>query len=144
MSFNTLACGTAIINVLTGLGSLAQVQFGAPDSVGVRVSAFVTMGGQTIGPKTTGTTKREARYFVELAYRLDGTETTAETVMMGIVDAFIAAIFADLTLAGTCQYTEISLALADAPEYRTLVGKEYREYPIVLTCCQYGTYNTNP
>jgi hypothetical protein len=147
MAFDTAAVANELVTILSGLTGLTTtgaVKIGAPESVAPRLSAYVTIGSQSSAPKTTGTTYRDARYFVNLAYRVDGAEATAETTLMGVVDAFLAALYADLTLGGTCGKIEIDTGLADTPDYQHIAGKEYREYPIIVTARQYGTYTVNP
>lgn len=144
MTFNTQSVADELVAILTGLSGMGAVQIGAPESVGPRVSAYVTMGSQSTPRKTTGTVARDARYFVCLTYRLDGAEATAETTLMGLVDAFLTALHADLTLGGICQGLEIDTGLADTPEYQARSGKEYREYPLIITARQYDTFVPNP
>ncbi len=147
MAFNTAAVTNELVSILSGLTGLTTsgaVKIGAPESVGPRLSAYVTIGSQSSNLKTTGSTYRDARYFVNLAYRVDGAEATAETTLMGVVDAFLAALYADLTLNGICAKVEIDTGLADTPDYQLRAGKEYREYPIIVTARQYGSFTVNP
>jgi hypothetical protein len=144
MSFDSLAPANRLVSVLTSLSAVNSAQIGAPESVSTRLSAYVTMGSQGVGRKTTGTTQRQTRYFVMFVYRVDGDETAAETALMQTVDAFMAALYADLTLNGTGTDLEAASLAADEPEYQLRVGKEYREYPIVVTVTQQGTYEVNP
>jgi hypothetical protein len=102
------------------------------------------MGSQNVIRKATAITQRESRFFVMFYYRLDGAEATAETTLMSLVDAFIQAIQDDLTLGGTVFSTEINSLAADEPEYQLRAGKEYREYPMMLTSVQRSTYEVNP
>jgi hypothetical protein len=75
---------------------------------------------------------------------VDGAETTAETTLMDLVDAFLTALYADLTLAGTARSLEADSQAADEPEYQLRAGKEYREYPVVVTVVQQDSYAVNP
>ncbi len=144
MAYSTRGPAEALIALLSGLAGLGAVKTGVPESVGKRLEAFVTMGGQTIGAKATGTTYRDARYYVSFVYRLDGDEAAAELALMDLVDAFIMAVDADRTLGGSCQGTAIDPSPADDPEYRNYSGQECRQYPILVTARQCGGYNTNP
>jgi hypothetical protein len=144
MAFNTQAPANRLKIIVEGLSGMSAVQFGVPESIGPTVSAYITMGSQTPIKKATATVARDARYFVAFAYRLDGAEATAETTLMVLVDAFLVALYADLTLAGACEGIEIDTGLADAPEYIARSAKEYREYPVVITARQYGSYTVNP
>lgn len=144
MAYDTTAAANELVTLLQNLSGMGNVQIGSPESVGTRVGAYVTMGSQQDGRKTTGTTQRETRFFVMLAYRVDGAEATAETTLMGLVDAFMVALHADLTLNGTCTQLAVNSQVADEPEYQLRAGKEYREYPIIVTVTQQGTYAVNP
>lgn len=144
MSLDTGAAAAAIVTILEGLAGMGVVQIGAPESVGPRVSAYVSMGSQRVMKKAAGVVGREARIFVQLAYRVDGAETTAETTLMGLVDDLIDALNADVTLGGVVSGSEIDTGMADEPDYQLRAGKEYREYPVVVTVRQYGTYAVNP
>ena len=143
MAFNTLAVAEYLVDTLTGIG-VSVAQLGAPESTGQRLAAYVTAGSQSIRRQTTGTTRREARFFVSLAYRVDNNEATAESTLMTSLDAFLAEIYADLTLGGTALSTEVDTSLADTPEYAMRAGKEFREFPILITAVQQGAFSPNP
>lgn len=144
MALNTTAIANAIVVKLQALSGMGAVQVGVPESTGPRVSAYVTMASQPSVRKATGLVRREARFFVLFAYRVDKNETTAETTLMDLVDAFLAALYADLKLGGACNSLEIDTGLADTPDYQMRAGKEYREYPIILTASQDTTYTVAP
>ena len=144
MSFDSGAVAAVIKTKLEGLSGMGSVQIGAPESVGTRVGSYVTLGSQSTGRKTTGTTERQTRFFVMFLYRVEGAETTAETTLMALVDAFMVALHADLTLGGTCADLEVNSLAADEPEYQARAGKEFREYPVIVAAKQYGTYAVNP
>lgn len=144
MAYNASAVATEIVSLLNGLSGMGAAQIGAFESVGPRVSSYVTLGSQSTIRKTTDTTQRESRFFVMFAYRVDGAEATAETTLMDLVDDFMDAVAADLTLGGTVHATEINSQAADEPEYQLRAGKEYREYPVMLTVTQRSTYEVNP
>lgn len=136
MAFNLAGPLNRIVAILTGLSGMQTVYTGVPESIGTRVSAYVTLGGMRVADKATQLLQREQRYFVAFAYRVSGAEATAEADLMTMVDAFIAAIYADRTLNGTAKGVTIDAGLADQPEYRVLAGQEFRVYPIVVGCTQ--------
>lgn len=144
MSFDSTAVANQLVTVLTGLSGMGAAQIGAPESVGPRVMSYVTMGSQQTVRKATGVMQREGRFFCMFAYRVDGAEATAETTLMGLVDAFLAALHADLTLGGTVFSLEANSLAADEPEYQLRAGKEYREYPVMVTVTQRDGYTVNP
>lgn len=144
MTLATKSGANALKTVLVGLSGMGAVQIGVPVTASKRVTAFVVAAGQVVTRKTTGTTARDARYNCTLAYRVDGAEVTAETTLMDLVDAFITALEADQTLGGVCKSLEIDLTLADTPEYFIRAGKEFREYPVIVTLRQYGSFNPSP
>lgn len=144
MSFDNVSVANALVTVLSGLSGMGAAQIGAPASIGPKVSSYVTMGGQNHTRKAAGLKQRETRFFCMFAYRVDGAEATAETTLMTLVDAFLVALNADLTLNGTVKSLEVDSATADEPEYQLRAGKEYREYPIIVTVVQQDTYAVNP
>lgn len=144
MPFQTKNVAQQLKTLAVGLAGVGGAQIGVPESVGVRVYAIVSAGSQTIIEKTTGTLKRDGRYNVTFAYRLDGSETTAEETLMDLIDAYLVVLFADKTLGGRCRNIEVDLSLADAPEYQLRAGKEFREYPILITAVQEGPFTINP
>ncbi len=145
MSYNTSAVATELVSILSGLSGIGAAQIGAPESIGVKVSAYVTMGGQATTRKATSLTQRETRFFCLFAYRVEGAEATAETTLMGLIDDFMNAIDADLTLNGTVAgVVSVDSSSADEPEYQLRAGKEYREYPVIVTVIQRDSYTVNP
>lgn len=144
MAFNSVAVANQLVTVLSGLSGMGAAQIGAPESVGPKVGSYVTMGGQQTTRHATGIMQREQRFMVMFAYRVDGAEATAETTLMGLVDAFLAALHADLTLGGTVTGLEANSVAADEPEYQLRSGKEYREYPVVVVTTQRDSYEVNP
>lgn len=144
MTLNSGAIATELANVLNGLDGLSGAQIGAPISEPTRLAAYVTMGSQTTGRKRTGSIERSTRFFVLFMYRVDKNETAAETALMGLVDAFMNALHADLTLNGVVSDLQANSVAADEPDYQLRVGKEFREYPVVVTVKQYGSYAVNP
>jgi hypothetical protein len=144
MAYNATAVANALQTILAGLSGMGAVQIGAPTSIGPQVSAYVTMGSQTTVRKSSGITQREGRFFCMLAYRVDGAETTAETTLMGLVDAFMEALHTDLTLGGVVEDLTADSTAADEPDYQLRAGREYREYPVMVIVTQRSTYEVNP
>jgi len=144
MSFNNSAAANELVTILAGLSGMGAAQVGAPESVGPRVMSYVTLGSQASSRKTAGVMQRETRFFCMFAYRVDGAEASAETTLMDLVDAFLAALHADLTLNGTVRSLEANSLAADEPEYQLRAGKEYREYPVMVTVVQQDSYSVNP
>lgn len=144
MAYNSGGVANALVTVLEGLDGMGNVQIGAPESMSTRVSSFVTLGSHQSQRKTSGTMQRLTRFFVMFAYRVDGSEATAETTLMSLVDDFINAIDNDKTLGGVVFDANAESQAADEPEYQSRAGKEFREYPVIVTVTQRGTYAVNP
>lgn len=148
MAYDTAGVADVVKDLLTDV-LVAQagggtVQIGAPLNLATTVSAYVTLGSQTLVLKNTGTTQRQLRLLIVLAYRVAGNEETAETVLMGLVDDIIATVYADLTLGGVVMRAELASLGADEPEYMAIAGREFRQYPLVLTVWQQSSYTVNP
>ncbi len=144
MAYDTVGAANQLVTILDGLSGVGESALGMPPNLAVKLGAYVTMGSQRVARKATGVTQRETRLFVKFLYRLDKTESTAESTLMTAVDAFLVALQADLTLNGTVSGLEVDTSLADEPDYQAIAGKEFREYPILVTVMQYGTYEVNP
>ncbi len=144
MALDSGAIADALVAVLQGLTGIGPVQIGVPKSFTERVHAFVTMAGKPTGRKNAGTSFVDHRFFVNFVYRVADAESTAETALMDLVDQFLQAVYDDLTLGGTCEGLDIDVTAPDEPEYRPYAGKEYRDYPLVISARQYGSYGTNP
>lgn len=144
MAFATKTVAQRLSAIISGLSGVGGAQLGVPESISTRVYGMVTASGQTITSKTTGTIRRQARYNCTLAYRMDGGEAAAEEAMMDILDAFLDALYADRTLGGRCKDISVDATLADTPEYQIRVGKEFREYPVIVTVVQDDSYTVNP
>jgi hypothetical protein len=144
MALDSVAILEAVVDVLETLTDLGHVQIGAPQSVGPRVSAWVSLGGHQMMRKATGITQRETRVMVMFCYRIDDAEDTAETTLAGLVDDFMAAVHDDLTLGGAVVDARTESPAADEPDYQLRAGKEYREYPVIVVATQRGDYEVNP
>jgi hypothetical protein len=144
MAYDSAAVAGALVGVLENLSGLAVAQLGAPQAVGPRVSAWVTLGSQEVIRKAAGVTQRQARFMVMFCYRVDGAESDAEEALMDLVDAFMEALADDLTLGGTALALEFSSQAADEPDYQLRAGKEFREYPVVVTAVQRSGYEVTP
>lgn len=124
----------ALETLVSGLDGVQWTQVGVPESVPAQIGAYLTVGGQRPGNKTTGgLMQRDMSYRIVFCYAIDGAEQTAETTIAGLIDAFIAAIFADRTLGGTLESLSVDASEADQPRYVDIVGANYREYPIRVT-----------
>jgi len=144
MAFNTTATANQLVTILSAISGIGGAQIGSPESIGKRVYGYVTMGSTDNRRHTQGTTERTQRFMVMLVYRLDGAEATAETTLMGIADSLFQAVHNDPTLNGNVDGAEVQSLGADEPDYQLRAGKEYREYPILVTTIQRGTYAVNP
>ena len=144
MTINILAPATRLITVLEGLSGLTAAQIGAPASIGPQLTAWIGLGSYSPVRKITGITQQEVHYFVCFCYRVDESESTAETTLLGLIPAFDAALHADLTLNGTVLSLTLNSLTADEPEYQLRAGKEYREYPMVVAAKLQGSFTTNP
>jgi len=138
------AIAVRLKTILEGLTGMGTVTIGAPESIATTVGAYVTLGSQTSTREATAVYRRTTRFFVLFAYRVDGAEATAEAALMGIVDEFVEAIFADLTLGGTALVATVDSNAADTPDYQMRAGKEFREYPVIVSADERGSYAVNP
>lgn len=118
--------------LLAGIAGVGQTTKGIPESVGARVSASVSVGGQRLEFDAFKILERMAGYFVEFAYRVQGNEGAAEDQLATFLDAFLTALYADQTLGGTCEWIETDFSLTSDPQYRPTAGQEFRTFSFVV------------
>lgn len=136
--FDTAGGAQALLTIVQGLSVGGQI--GVPETPGARMYCSVTAAGQvyqkiTLGANA-GKTSRDTRYNLTMVYRLDGNEAAAELALMAKLD-LIAAALAIGTETGHGMVVAFDTGLADTPDYQLRAGKEYREYPILVTLRQY-------
>lgn len=142
MNLNTVAPFEYIVAMVDAIPNLTKVYRGVPASIDMGSVAYVALLGQAVPERAQGVLRRRARYMVTFAYKVAGAEDVAEARLAGHADALIVAYYADRTLGGTCDSSEIDLSIPDAPDYRALAGQEYRMFPIVITAIQDHTIGT--
>jgi hypothetical protein len=139
--FSTSAPLNRLVTLVSGLASGLAVSIGVPESFSNQVSAYITIGGQTgINKATGGLIQRTLAYRVVFGYAVDGAESTAETTLATLVDAFMSAVYADQTLGGTLERVEVDASEADQPRYQLWSGSENREYPIRVSGAQRAVF----
>lgn len=138
MSFDTAGGAQALLTIVQGLSVSGQI--GVPETPGARLYCTVSAASQAYSRITLGANKgktsRDTRYLLSLVYRLDGGEATAELALMAKLDAIAVALAIGTETAGG-QVVAFDTGLADTPEYQLRAGKEYREFPILVTLRQY-------
>jgi hypothetical protein len=144
MPLNTKAPLNQLVTMVSALPGMDQVIKGVPRGFDRPVVALVAFGGQTIEDKSTGVLERVATYFVFLGAAIEGENgdeealavSAAEDVLGDLVDAFIAAWVVDRRLAGTAASSRLRFDLANDPEYRIILGPEYRVFPLQVLVTQ--------
>lgn len=136
---------TTLQAVITAEAGLANaVTIGVPESPPAKIFGYVTLGSQSTERAATGIFERTTRIMVMLGYRVNGAEATAERDLSAVVDAFVTAIYADLSLGGAVQSATVDSSAADDPDYQLRVGQEYREYPMIVSVLERGAFAPNP
>jgi hypothetical protein len=132
-AFDLEAMLTKVQTIVTGIAGVQQVYVGVPESIGVRVAAYITLGPATPDPKTTGVQYRvEPQVMVTFAYRVAGAEAGAEVKLAQLVKAFTLALLADRTMGGVTSDLHIDTAGAGLPRYTAVAGSEFREWPMTI------------
>ncbi len=138
MAWNTATQLAALKTLVEGLPGIGTVYIGVPESLSTRVCAYITMGGQETDDKRGGgLVECRPRYRVTFGYRVAGAEATAEIALADIVDAFKTAFYADRKDPTTVLRGQgLDLSAGEAPQYQTIAGMEFREYPVVVIAKQ--------
>lgn len=138
----------ALLAALTdenGAPLLQAVWIGVPSSLSNAVGAWVALSTQQVKRVASGVLQREAAYYVALTYQVTTNQQTAELAIAATIDAFLRALYADLTLGGLAtQDLVIDLSLTKVPLYQKIAEMEYRVFPITLGLVQRDSYNVTP
>jgi hypothetical protein len=144
MAFNTPAVLDAVVALLTGLEGMQSVTKGVPETLGTRVSAYVTMGRQAPRDKATGRLlTKDGRIRVVFGYRVSKEEASAEADLTAMVDRFHVAFYAakKTNLGGTVtSLRDLDDSAADLADYEMVRGQEYRRYPVDILFTQEANY----
>lgn len=136
MAFNTSAQLTRVVTLLESAtltaAGLQDVIVGVPGTIGYKLSAFVTLGGQSAQDQAAGLVYCDASIRVTFAYRTGGDVATAETALADVLDAFKTAFYAARKTDAVLRGMKLDLSIAGAPRYETVAGQEYREWPLLL------------
>lgn len=144
MAFDSAAVLSALKAMLEGIAGMQEVFIGPPESLGRRVSAYVTVGGnaQAINDRTPGLLSDERTWFVGFGYRVADQEADAETTLAAFVDGFIRAFYANRTLGGLLLANpRLDFSLTRDPRYEWRAGQEFRVLPIVVIGTQRENYD---
>lgn len=140
MAFNTKTVLAKLETIVRGLSGVQATYIGVPQSIGERVCAYITLGGQRPFDKAAGLRQREMQYRVVFSYRVGGDAQSAEESIADLLDALEAALYTDRALGGTVESLEADFSMASDPRYVATAGMEFREYPVVITVKQSRTY----
>lgn len=134
--FDAAAMLQRVSTIVQGLAGLQQGYIGVPESIGARVSAYVTIGDLTPQPQATQVAKRNPGVLVTFVYRVAGAEQTAELLICALVDELTVEIYADRTLNGTSQNATMDMSMNSQPAYVAVAGSEFRRYLVLITGLQ--------
>jgi len=136
---------TTLQAVITAEQGIADaVTIGVPETPPAKLFGYVTLGSQSTERAATALFERTTRIMVMLGYRVNGAEATAERDLAELVDAFVAAIYTDLSLGGAVLSATVDSSAADDPDYQLRVGQEYREYPMIVSVLERGAFDPTP
>jgi hypothetical protein len=140
--FQTKAVLTKLVAIVQALsGMQGTVGKGVPEALATRVSAYVTVAGQAYSLKVAQKAQKEGRWVVVFGYRVKGAEATAEDSLADLIDAFVTAILADMTLGGLVGRVDLDFGGVGDALYSTISGSEFRLYPIGVVATQTQQYS---
>ncbi|GAC1326392.1 MAG: hypothetical protein NVSMB2_25480 [Chloroflexota bacterium] len=132
MAFDARGMLSYVNSVVSNLTALQQSYIGVPEAIESQVSAYVTLGATTPYMKANQLAQREPHILVTFAYRVEGSESTAELLICDLVDALTSVIYADRTLGGTTHTVEMDMSMNANPAYMAVAGSEFRRYIVLL------------
>lgn len=147
--YNTPGFLDAVMALLRAQPGISEVVLGAPSQLTERVTAYVTVGPQRFIAKAAngpsgGVIEKWSYAFIVLACRITdrGPVAEAEAVIARFADTWPVALFADRTLGGVVQDVAIDMEIAREPDYQMRAGREWREYPCLISGKQQLTFGT--
>ena len=148
-AFNLVGGLTALVSLLESAplvtAGLQKVYAGSPEAFANRVSAYVAILPGAPSPSGSGgVVSRDVRYFIGIGYRIGGAESTAETVLAAVVDAFHVAFYTTYPardLGGVITNGRFEDHPERSPVYQRLAAQEFRIVPLVLVGTQSQTFS---
>jgi hypothetical protein len=140
--FDTVAPLQRLTELLATVSGIRVVYTGVPKAVDADVAAYVTAGAQELTDKASGgLLQRTASYDVTLVYAVEGDSQQAELAVAAALDAFVLLLYAERAQPDSPLRTlsGIDLTRSTSAEYLSIVGQEYRRYPIVVDVLQQQT-----
>lgn len=144
--FDTVAPLERLATILGQVPGIRHVYTGVPKTVAEDVAAYVTVGPQTLIDKASGgVLQRTASYYVTFVYAVEGDSLGAELALAGAVDPFVLLVYGERSQpASPLQSVTLDLTLSTSAEYVSIVGQEYRRYPVLVTVLQQQTIGVAP
>lgn len=143
MAFATKAILDSLMTMVTALPGIQEVYRGVPSGFEKKVVAFVAMGPRELVDKATNLLARDMQFLIIFGVRVDEDEDTAEAedVLADIEDALIEAWKNDRKLGGVVESSYPEDRSGD-PEYRIMLGEEFRVRAYHMRTRQYDTFPT--
>jgi hypothetical protein len=141
MAFDREAAINAMVTLVGTITGMQSVRKGVPETFATTASAYVAHGGNRWMPDATQVYRAERSLIVGFGYRVSGAETTAEQKVGQFADEFERKILQNRVgsvgavtalLNGSVEHMEPAESLGDDPEYRAMVGQEWRLLPYLV------------
>lgn len=136
MAFAAKATLNQLVTLVNALPGMQEVSKGVPEGFNKDVVAMVAMGPRVLVDKNGGTLQRQMSFLIAFGARVASNEAAAEEMLADLEDALIVAWKADRKLAGTVEDSFPEDRSGD-PEYRTVLGQEYRVRAYHMIATQY-------
>lgn len=133
MTFDPGAMLNAIVALLPTVTGVQEADKGVPESFGARVATYASQGAITPLDEAGGYLMLfQCQVVAGFSYRVKGAEATAEDTLVSFVADFTRKFYADRTLGGVIENGSLDFSLNNTPDYRAVVGVEYRHYLILV------------
>lgn len=148
--FNVEAALDGLKSLVQTMPAVESVQVGAPESLSVRIAAWVTTGDPgVIEPYVTGVYELPINLIVWFGYVVEGSEGAAEAQLADWITELVRrmiqnradsvsgnAITVTRNLNGSVDRMELPQAAAGVADYTMMAGQETRTYPLGIRVVQ--------
>lgn len=146
MSFDLEAALNGLKALVETIPSMESVQIGAPESLSMRISAWITVGDPgEIAPNVQGVYDFDVSLIVWMGYSVEGSESAAEAQLADWLSEITRRLIQNRigtvggvarNLNGSVDRMGLPQAAAGISDYTMMAGQEIRTFPIGVRVIQ--------
>lgn len=150
MSFDIEAALNGLAALVGTIPAMESVQIGAPESLSVRISAWVTIGDPgVVEPRVTGVYDMPVNLVCWFGYAVEGSEQASEAQLADWLSELVRrtiqnraetvtgnSLTVTRNLNGSVDRMELPQAAAGTADYTLMAGLEVRTFPVAIRIVQ--------